>query len=215
MVKNDNDMLELFDIELPAEANLQLADINTVNFYKDYKNRVLWIDKDISDTLFEEVRMIMLWNREDEENNIEVKDRKKITLVIQSYGGALDATFAMIDIMNLSKTPIQTINLNSAMSAGALIFLNGHKGMRYCMPLSTALIHEGAGGAQGTYDQVQAQNDNYKKLMEMMKKNIMEHTNVDQKTMTKWKNKEIYLYASDQIKYGLADKVVSNISEIF
>ena len=215
-MKNEvrNDMMELFDIELPPEATYQLADIGLVNFYKDYKNRVLWIDKDVSDNLFEEIRMVILWNREDDAKNIPVEERKDITLMVHSYGGQLDAAFAMIDVMNLSKTPIKTVNVNAAMSAGALIFLNGHKGKRYCMPMSTALIHEGSGGSRGTYEQVQAQNENYKKLMDMMKENIKKHTTISSQTLGKWKNKEIYLYANDQIKYNLADHIISDISDI-
>ena len=214
MDKNTNDLLEMFDIELPPEATLQLADIQLVNFYKSYKDRVVWLDKDISENLFDEIKMILLWNKEDENASIPVENRKPIKLMIHSYGGNLDSAFAMIDCMGLSKTPIHTYNLNACMSAGCLIFLNGHKGHRYCMPLSTALIHEGSGGSRGTYEQVQAQNENYKKLMDMMKSNILQHTTIDTKTLNKWKNKEIYLYAEDQVKYGLADYIVTDMSQV-
>lgn len=214
MGKNTNDLLEMFDVELPPEATLQLADIQLVNFYKSYKDRIIWLDKDISESLFDEIKMIILWNKEDEAANIPLENRKPIKLMIHSYGGNLDSAFAMIDCMALSKTPIHTYNLNACMSAGCLIFLNGHKGHRYCMPLSTALIHEGSGGSRGTYEQVQAQNENYKKLMDMMKNNILDHTIIDTKTLNKWKNKEIYLYADDQVKYGLADYIVTDISQV-
>ena len=214
MSKNTSDLLEMFDIELPSEATLQLADIQLVNFYKSYKDRVVWLDKDISENLFDEIKMILLWNREDENAGIPIENRKPIKLMIHSYGGNLDSAFAMIDCMALSKTPIHTYNLNACMSAGCLIFLNGHKGYRYCMPLSTALIHEGSGGSRGTYEQVQAQNENYKKLMDMMKNNILQHTTIDTKTLNKWKNKEIYLYAEDQVKYGLADYIVTDMSQV-
>lgn len=214
MDKNTNDLLEMFDVELPPEATLQLADVQLVNFYKSYKDRILWLDKDISENLFDEIKMVVLWNKEDEAAQIPVEQRKPIKFMIHSYGGNLDSAFAMIDCMALSKTPIHTYNLNACMSAGCLIFLNGHKGHRYCMPLSTALIHEGSGGSRGTYEQVQAQNENYKKLMDMMKNNILQHTDIDTKTLNKWKNKEIYLYAEDQVKYGLADYVVTDITQV-
>lgn len=214
MEKKTNDLLEMFDVELPPEATLQLADVQLVNFYRSYKDRVIWLDKDIADDLFTEIKMIVLWNMEDERNKVPVEERKPIRLMIHSYGGNLDSAFAMIDCMAISKTPIYTYNLNACMSAGCLIFLNGHKGHRYCMPLSTALIHEGSGGSRGTYEQVQAQNENYKKLMEMMKNNILEHTTIDSKTLSKWKNKEIYLYAADQLKWGLADYTVEDIAQL-
>lgn len=215
MVKEkNNDLMSMFDITLPPEATLQLADCQLVNFYKSYKDRVIWIDKEIDETLFEEIKMIMLWNMEDEKANVPVEERKPIKLMIHSYGGNLDSAFAIIDCMAISKTPIYTYNLNACMSAGCLIFLNGHKGHRYCMPLSIALIHEGSGGSGGTFSQVQAQNENYKKMIEMMRNNILSHTDLDTKTLNKWKNKEIYLYADDQIKYGFADSIITDLSQL-
>lgn len=212
--KTNNDLANMFDIVLPPEATYQLADIQLVNFYKSYKDRVIWLDKEIDETLFDEIKMIMLWNLEDEKAGIPVEERKPIKLMIHSYGGNLDSAFAIIDCMAISKTPIYTYNLNACMSAGCLIFLNGHKGHRYCMPLSIALIHEGSGGSGGTYSQVQAQNENYKKMIDMMRNNILTHTNLDTKTLNKWKNKEIYLYAEDQIKHGFADAIITDLTQL-
>ena len=209
-----NELLDILIPDLPEEGNLQMPTPGVLSYYKDRKDRIIWINKDIDDSLFDEIKLILQFNREDEENNIPVEKRKPIRLMIHSYGGNLDSAFAMIDCMALSKTPIHTYNLNACMSAGCLIFLNGHKGHRYCMPLSTALIHEGSGGSRGTYEQVQAQNENYKKVMDMMKSNILEHTMIDVKTLNKWKNKEIYLYAEDQIKYGFADYIVTDMSQV-
>jgi len=197
---------------LAPECTYQLADPTLVSYYKDYKARCLWIDRDITSSLFCEIRAIMQWNREDDENNIPVSNRMPIMVMIHSYGGDLDSCFALIDIMNVSKTPIYTVNLNSAMSAGCLIFINGHK--RYCMPMSQALIHSGSGGNGGTYEQVVSQTENYKKLIEMMKENILSHTKIDAKLFSKWRGKETYLYAQDQIKYGLADEIIDDISKI-
>lgn len=212
--KFSNDLMDMLSVNLPPEATLQLADLQLVNLYKSYSDRVVWIDKEIDETLFDEIKMITLWNLEDEKAKIPVEERVPIKLMIHSYGGNLDTAFAIIDIMAISKTPIYTYNLNACMSAGCLIFLNGHKGHRYCMPLSTALIHEGSGGSGGTYSQVQAQNENYKKMIEMMKNNILSHTDLDTKTLNKWKNKEIYLYAEDQIKYGFADVIINDFSQL-
>lgn len=197
---------------LAPEASLQLADPSLVSFYKDYNERTLWIDKDISDSLFSEIRTIVQWNRDDEKNKIPVSKRKPIKIYIHSYGGSLDACFALIDVMALSKTPIITVNVNCALSAGCLIFLNGHK--RYCLKNSQALIHSGSGSQGGSFEQVVAQTDNYKKMIEMMRDNILSHTKIDQKTLNRWKGKETYLYADDQVKWGLADGILEDISQM-
>lgn len=200
--------------EVP-EANLQLADPSLVSYYKSYSNRIIYLDRDIDDTLFGEIRKIIQWNLEDEQNKIDVDKRKPIKIYIHSYGGSLDATFAMVDVMNLSKTPVYTYNLNCALSAGCVIFINGNKGHRYCMPTSKALVHEGSGGTSGTFGETQAQMADYKKMVDNMKNNIIGHTNIDQKTLTKWKNKDIYLYPEDQLKYGICDEILDDITKMF
>lgn len=215
IIKNDCVDDLICEMGLAGEAGIQLADPTLVSYYKDYNDRVLWIDKDITDNLFAEIRTILQWNREDNDKDIPVEKRKPITIIIHSYGGNLDSCFAMIDVMNASKTPIKTVNINTAMSSGCLLFINGHKGMRYCMKMSSALIHDGSGSQGGTYEQVVAQTDNYKKLVGMMKENILAHTTIDPKTLNKWKNKDMYLYSEDQIKYGLADYVVESLEDIF
>lgn len=215
--KIKNDALDelLADLALAPEAGLQLADPNLVAFYKDYDERVLWIDKDINDSLFAEIRAIIQWNREDDLEEIPVEKRKKIVLLIHSYGGSLDAAFSLIDVINAVNTPVATVNMQCALSAGALILINGHKGHRYCLPLSQALIHSGSGSQGGTYEQVVAQTDSYKRVIRMMHDNILNHTKIDQKTLNKWKSKEIYLYAEDQVEYGIVDKILTNFSELF
>jgi len=206
---NESDFKEFI---IAPEANLHLPEPTLVSYYKDYKSRCLWIDKDIDDSLFNEIKSIIQWNREDEENKIPVDKRAPIIMMIHSYGGNLDACYALIDIMNLSKTPIYTVNLQCALSAGCMILINGHK--RFCMPLSQALIHSGSSGNGGTYEQVVSQTENYKKVIEMMQNNILGHTSIDQKTWKKWKGKEIYLYAEDQLKWGLVDEIIDDITKI-
>lgn len=206
---NESDLKEFI---IAPEANLHLPEPTLVSYYKDYKSRCLWIDKDIDDSLFNEIKSIIQWNREDEENKIPVDKRTPIIMMIHSYGGNLDACYALIDIMNLSKTPIYTVNLQCALSAGCMILINGHK--RFCMPLSQALIHSGSSGNGGTYEQVVSQTENYKKVIEMMQNNILGHTSIDQKTWKKWKGKEIYLYAEDQLKWGLVDEIIDDITKI-
>lgn len=195
-----------------GDPNLQLPDPALVQYYNDIQRRIIYITQDVSESLFDEIRLIMRWNYEDEEANIPVEERIPIKLMIYSYGGDLHMALAFIDYIKLSKTPIITVNCQVAMSAGCDIFIAGHK--RYCLKNSWALIHEGSGGYSGTYSQAQAQANNYKKLMEMTNNLLMENTKIDKKTLTKWKGKEIFLDSEEQIKYGLADSIVENIKDI-
>lgn len=212
-IKNDGIIdLGLIDESIEDEANLQLPNPQLLQYYYDKRDRVLWIDKDVDETLFEEIKLILYWNREDEKNNIPVEERKPIKMMIHSYGGNLDSCFAMVDLMNISKTPIYTYNVNACMSAGALIYINGHK--RYAMKMSTVLLHQGSGGAGGQYEQVVAQTENYKKIISMIKENILAHTTIPKATLNKKFNTEWYIYSEDQLKYNITDAIIENMDMI-
>lgn len=210
--KNEG-ILDLVDLgAIEPEGNLQLPTPSLLQYYLDRKERVIWIDKDIDDDLFNEIRQIIQYNREDEKNNVPVAERKVCRIMLQSYGRTLDSCFALLDVMKISKTPVYTYNLNACMSAAALIYLNGHK--RYAMPKSTVLIHAGQGGSVGGYDAVVAQTENYKRLMEMLKENVLEHTKIEKAFLNKQMKKEWYIYIDEQIKYGITDEVITDMSQI-
>jgi ATP-dependent Clp protease protease subunit len=152
----------------------------------------------------------MEFNRLDKD--IPIEERKPIKLLLYSYGGDGQACFSLLDVIGLSKTPVYTINMGVAMSAGLLILLAGHE--RFCLKNSTALAHSGSGGASGTFEQTEAQMKDYKRFVETMRDYIIERSDIDTKTFNRYKNKEWYLYAKDQIKYHIVDKVIDDIDEI-
>lgn len=211
--KNDGlaDLVELVDVE--PEGNYQMPTPSLLQYYLDRKERAVWIDKDIDDDLFNEIRLIIQYNREDEKDKIPVEKRKPVRIYLNSYGGALDTCFAFLDIMKLSKTPIYTYNFNACMSAAALIFVNGHK--RFAMPKSTLLFHAGsASGMSGTYSQVVEQTENYKRLMSMLHDNILEHTSISKAYLTKQLKKEWYLGIKEQQQYNCVDYVLEDMSQL-
>lgn len=212
--KIKNSLEDLFLVEELGEVgNLQLPTPELVQKYKNLRDRVIWIDKDIDDSLYGDIRLILQYNKEDDDNNIPPEQRKPIRMIISSYGRDLNVMFAMVGVMNLSKTPIYTVALDSAMSAAAIIYINGHK--RFAMPLSTVLFHSrSSSGGAGQFEQVVAQTENYKKLMDMLKTNILAHTQIEKKFLDRQMKKEWYLYLDDQLKYGVTDEQVTDISQL-
>lgn len=198
-------------IALPGNLeNLQLPSPELLTYYRDLQDRVIWIDYDVGEPILEVSKLIMHFNKLDKD--IPIEERKPIKLLVYSYGGDGNACFSLLDIIAISKTPIYTYNMGVAMSAGLLILLAGHK--RFCLKNSTALAHSGSGGACGTYEQTEAQMKDYQRFVKTMRDYILERTNIDTKTFNKYKNKEWYLYAEDQVKYHVVDKIVDDILEI-
>lgn len=203
-----NDMIE---VHLPSSLeNLKLPDPALVTYYKNLQDRIVWVDYSIDENVLEVSRLIMRWNQDD--RGIETERRKPIKLLIYSYGGDGQACFSLLDTISVSKTPVYTYNMGVAMSAGLLILLAGHK--RFGLKHSVALIHSGSGGAQGTYEQVEAQTQDYKRFVKSMREYILERTDIDARVFSKHKDKEWYLYVEDQLKHGIINSIIEDIEEL-
>lgn len=200
-------------LEIPAELeNLKLPAPQLVDLYADRKNRIIYIDYDIDSSLVAEVgRQIIEYNREDK--NKPTEQRKPIVILINSGGGCLESTYAVIGIMETSATPIVTVNMNCAYSAAGLLLLAGHK--RYCMPRSQMLIHSGsASGISGNYEDIQESTKSYKKMIEEMREFIVNKTNIDKSLINKNKSKDWYLDTTQQLNLGCVDKLLTSLDEI-
>lgn len=204
-------MCDVMKIAIPQNLeNLQLPSPELLTYYRNLEDRVIWIDYGIDESILEVSRLIMKYNKDDAD--IPIEERKPIKLLIYSYGGDGQACFSLLDVIALSKTPVWTVNMGVAMSAGFLILLAGHK--RFCLKNSTALAHSGSGGASGTFEQTEAMMKDYKRFVDTMREYVIERTEIDSKTWNKNKNKEWYIYSEDQLKYGMVNKIVDDISEI-
>lgn len=205
-------MDEQLELLLPKEYDLKLPDPSLLEYYKNRNERVIVIDFEIDDSIMREIGgMILEYNREDK--GIPIEERKKIVFLINSPGGCLESTYALIALMNLSKTPIITVNMNMAFSAASLILLAGHK--RYCLPRSQMLIHSGsASGIGGNYEDIQEGTKSYKKMVEEMREFIMGSTKIDKATMNKNKSKDWYLDVETQVKFGCVDDILTDIDVI-
>ena len=188
----------ILEIPTPIE-NLQLPSPELLNFYKDVQNRSLWIG-DVDDGLLEHIKLILCWNKEDAGKQKD--ERKPIKLFIHSYGGNADVCFSLISLIKISKTPIYTINMGMAASAGALIFISGHK--RFAMDGSAALIHQGSTSVDGTAGQVLAASKAYTDLLKKMQAFILENTKITKAVYNKNKKDDWTILSDKFVEYGIA-----------
>lgn len=203
--------LQVLDIVIPEELeDLKLPSPELVHYYNDYKERRIYINYDIDDSLFNVTKQILAYNREDKDKKPE--DCKPIKIYIHSYGGELYQAYTLISTILMSKVPVYTINMGVAMSAGLLILLAGHR--RFAMRYSTAMIHTGSGGASGTFEQMEEQQKNYKKLIDTMKDYILERTCIDSKTFSRNRSKDWYLLDKEQLELGVVNEIVTSLDDI-
>lgn len=206
--------MELLEAIIPEEsgANMQLADPYLLQTYKLLEERTIWVDTEIDETLLNVTRQIILWNMEDKD--IRVEDRIPIKIFIFSPGGNLAETMHACSIIEMSKTPVYTYNMGMAMSGGFLLLAAGHKGHRYTLPYARALAHQGSGGVGGSFSQAKDAMKDYQDQINDMRDFILSHTAISKKDWTRMEERDWYMGANDQLKYGVVDNIITDISEI-
>lgn len=201
------------DIAIPQNVeNLQLPDPSLLQFYKNYSNRILWIDDEITTLTLEYAKMIMQWNFEDKTNGISKEERKPIKVVFFSPGGDLEVNNCLVDTIQLSDTPVIGINVGMVASSGCFIYLACHK--RLTFPTAEFLIHKGAGQFAGNYDEVVAAILNYQRQIEELGKFVLSRTNIPEDVFEDHFSTDWYLSAKEAIDLGVADGFINSLDEI-
>ena len=210
-VKKDWDIF--FDDEVKELTKLNLPDPETLDYYERIKNREIYWNFDIDDTLVDFSLMIIKWNRQDKGKPS--NERVPIKILINSNGGELSAVLNFINVIQLSKTPVYTIGLGKTYSSGGLMLLAGLKGHRYVFQDTTALVHSGSTGAAGNTDKVLDNFEFTQRQEKRVKDFVVANTNITDKLYTKNYRKDWWLMSDEIITLGLADKIITDLDEIF
>lgn len=196
------DIEDLMDTTLPPPG--------MVEFYRRLRNReIVWNDV-IGDGLIDVPLYIMKWNREDKD--IPVEDRKPIKIFINSDGGSVNATLFTANVIALSKTPVITIGMGRAYSSGGLLLMAGHK--RYIFETTSILIHDGSTGALGDTGKVLDNLEFTKESENRTCSFILKHTKIPNDLLERNYRRDWFMFSDEAIKYGIADKIVTDIDEI-
>lgn len=194
-----------------STANLQLPDPDLRNYYRDEEDRIFWLNDNVENCAEDLIKMILRCNKEDKGKPVE--DRKPIKIFIDSNGG--DATFmwSIINMIEMSKTPVWTINYCTAYSAAAEILASGHK--RLALPGSHVMIHLGSCAYAGDAANVEATKKYFDNMSKKTVDHLLKRTKIEpkmfkKKTLTDW-----FLDENDALENGVVDRVVEDLDELF
>lgn len=201
----DNDITDYYHAYL---SNQEITSFDKLTEISDITNRNLYVIGDVTiDTGIAIETMIRFYNQIDEQLKIAKEERIPIKVWINSGGGALDAAFTTCDIMEMSKTPIITINQGTAASAAALMFLAGHR--RIAFPRAYFMLHEGSAGiGQIDAHKFQAFSDFYKIQREQLKQIILKKTNLSEEEYDKRSKDDWWIFADEAVKLNIADEIM-------
>ena len=209
--------------EIPRDMLKITTNAEEYRMLEDLKERRLYLYREIEPLGYEEtsneyastathiVQSILDFNRED--MNVPISDRKPIKLFINSPGGDVTDGMPIIAAIELSKTPVYTINLGQWCSMAFLIGITGHK--RFSLPYATFLLHEGTSFAGGATNKVQDRVKFDERVeKEVIKPHVLRHSNMKEHEYDALARVEYYLLPPDAKERGFIDEIVTDISVI-
>jgi len=131
-----------------------------------------------------------------------------INLYINSPGGSVDDTLAMLDTMNFLGCDVATYCIGKAMSGGAIILANGTKGKRFSLPHAKVMIHQPYGGVFGQTTDVQIQAEEILKTKEQLNAIMAAATGQSIEQIEKDSERDKFFSAKEAQAYGLVDEVI-------
>ena len=180
-------------------------------FDKENPSRTIILCGEVDDnTVYDLMEMIYDINEYDDENEDNVRDyeRKPIKMIVNSFGGSVYDGFALIGVMENSKTPIHTYCYGSAMSMALLILVSGHK--RFGHRLSTFMYHECLDNPP--YDKLTTLKENLeetKRIMKVYDDQLLSKTKLKRKQIEDTKKIKLDWYMSPE--EALSNKIIDQI----
>lgn len=164
------------------------------------KERIIFVTGHIEDYMSNLVVAQLLF--------LEAEDPKKdIYMYINSPGGSVTSTLAMIDTMNHIKPDVATVCVGMAASGGALLLSQGAKGKRFALPNAEVMIHQPLGGAQGQASDIEITARHIIATRERLNKMLAKATGKPIAQIEKDVDRDFFMMAEEAKKYGIIDQV--------
>lgn len=178
------------------------------------EQRIIIINDVVEDDVIEKVVLpILSFNEEDDELEETVKgyDRtdNPIKIYIHTVGGGAHETLSIISAITSSKTPVETIALGHANSAGFFILVSGHK--RSIQKYSRLCYHQVQTFPSGGPVRMVDENlDESKMLQDMFTSLVLERTKIPKHKLEECNERrsDWYMGAEEALSFGIVDEII-------
>jgi ATP-dependent Clp protease, protease subunit len=134
---------------------------------------------------------------------------QEINLYINCEGGDIPSMLAIYDTMRFIQAPVATTCVGQAVAAGAVLLAAGAPGRRAMLPHARVILHQPAGGGQGTIPDLILQADELVRLRADMESVLSAHTGQSVQTLRADTDRDRILTAQAALEYGLIDEILS------
>jgi len=133
--------------------------------------------------------------------------KKEIAMYINSPGGQVTSALAIYDTMQCIKSPVSTVCMGMAASAGSLILQAGEAGQRISLPNAKIMVHQPSGGARGMASDIEIQAEDIKKTKRLLNEIYVKHTGQPYEVIERTLDRDRYMTADEAKEFGLVDHV--------
>lgn len=173
-------------------------------FKERLKKREIWINGDINNNLVEKLYVNVI--------DLNEQSHDSIMVMINSFGGDMYEAVVATDIMKTVSSPIITVALAEAISAGFIIFMGGDR--RIVHSNTWLMMHPPAMWGYDKIPSIQNRIDSINKTVEKMAVFFAKQT--EGKTSVEfWKKllcgeKDVYFTSDEALKLGLAHQIIGD-----
>jgi ATP-dependent Clp protease protease subunit len=173
------------------------------------KDRIVFLGGQINDEAANIIVAQMLFlSNEDSKTDIH--------FYINSPGGSITAGLAIYDTMQFLRCDVATYCIGQAASMAAWLLAGGHEGKRFLLANNRILLHQPliAGELIGPATDLDIEAQEILRLRARMYDILAKHTGQTVEKVEKDCDRNLWLDATEAIRYGLADRVLQKAPEI-
>jgi ATP-dependent Clp protease, protease subunit len=135
--------------------------------------------------------------------------KKDIHLYVNSPGGSVTSTLAIVDTMNFIKNDVATYCVGMAASGAAVVLSAGKKGKRFILKNAEVMIHQPLGGVEGQASDIAITAKHILKTRENLNKLLVANTGQTYEKIERDVERDFFMDADEAKKYGIVDKILS------
>jgi ATP-dependent Clp protease protease subunit len=165
------------------------------------KERIVFLGTPIDDHVANLIiAQLLFLDREDPDRDIQ--------LYIHSPGGIITAGLAIYDTMQLIRPDVSTICVGMAASMGAVLLVGGAKGKRFALPNATVMLHQAAGGFEGTAADIEIRAREILRLQNRIREILQLHTQQPMERIVRDSDRDFFMTPEHAVEYGIIDRII-------
>lgn len=169
------------------------------------KDRIIFLGTDVNEASANIIVAQLLF--------LQAEDPKKdVFLYINSPGGSVYDALAIYDTMQYITNDVQTVGIGIQASAAAFLLSSGAKGKRFLLPNSTVMIHQPSSGVSGKVTDQEIHLREGVRIKKMLESIMAKNTGQKIEKIHEDMERDKWLTADEAKKYGLVDKIISDIT---